>query len=159
MEVLEPLRRRAVEPTTLVYCSRHGQEIWREPRGTAAGYPWPQVSIHRGVLQEVLLGELEERVGADHVHLGHQLVRVDTDDERGDAVFRTPDDDSIVASGTRSSRTLRGISAVRYIAPHRRTALSAWSSQRRSARGPGGALDPGDGRRRESARCGVDRLA
>ena len=45
--------------------------------GRAAGYQWPQVSIHRGELQEVLLDAFVERVGSDHLHLGHRLVRVD----------------------------------------------------------------------------------
>ncbi len=89
--LLEPLRQEAVEPQSLMYCSRRGQEIWREARGTAAGYPWPQLSIHRGVLQEVLLGAVVDRVGIDHVHLGHRLVRVDADDEPAAAVFAMPD--------------------------------------------------------------------
>ena len=75
--LLPELRGRAVEPESLVYCSRHGREIWREPRGRAAGYEWPQVSIHRGELQELLLEAVVERVGSDHLHLGHRLVRVD----------------------------------------------------------------------------------
>jgi 2-polyprenyl-6-methoxyphenol hydroxylase-like FAD-dependent oxidoreductase len=77
--LLEALRAQAVEPASLQYCSRHGREIWREPRGAAAGYPWPQLSIHRGVLQEVLLDAFVARVGAAHLHLGHRLVRVDAD--------------------------------------------------------------------------------
>ena len=75
--LLPELRSRAVEPESLVYCSRHGRDIWREPRGRAAGYEWPQVSIHRGVLQELLLDAFVERVGSDHLHLGHRLERVD----------------------------------------------------------------------------------
>jgi 5-methylphenazine-1-carboxylate 1-monooxygenase len=35
---------RAVLPESLVYCTRRGQEIWREPRGRAAGYRWPPAS-------------------------------------------------------------------------------------------------------------------
>ncbi len=98
--LLESLRRRSVEPTSLVYCSRHGQEIWREKRGSAAGYAWPQLSIHRGTLQDVLLGAFVERVGSDHLHLGHRLVRVDADDTHASAVFHTEDDDGLVVSGT-----------------------------------------------------------
>ena len=64
LSLLEPLQRRSIAPQTLVYCSRHGQEIWREPRGVAAGYPWPQLSIHRGVLQQILLDAFVDRVGA-----------------------------------------------------------------------------------------------
>ncbi len=89
------LQRRSIEPHGLVYCSRHGDEIWREPRGTAAGYPWPQLSIHRGALQEVLLDAFVERVGVEHLHLGHRLVHVDTDDERARAVF----EDGLIVTG------------------------------------------------------------
>lgn len=97
--VLEPLRRRSIEPTSLVYCSRHGQEIWREQRGTAAGYAWPQLSVHRGTLQDVLLHAFLERVGPGHLHLAHRLVRLDDDEAQASAVFRTEADDSVVVSG------------------------------------------------------------
>jgi 2-polyprenyl-6-methoxyphenol hydroxylase-like FAD-dependent oxidoreductase len=75
--LLDRLRGHAVEPTSLVYCSQHGQEIWREPRGIAAGYPWPQLSIHRGELQAALLRAFRARVGDAHLHLGMRLVSVD----------------------------------------------------------------------------------
>jgi 2-polyprenyl-6-methoxyphenol hydroxylase-like FAD-dependent oxidoreductase len=43
--------------------NKFGQLIWSEPRGVAAGYKWPQYSIHRGQLQFVLLRALRERAG------------------------------------------------------------------------------------------------
>jgi 2-polyprenyl-6-methoxyphenol hydroxylase-like FAD-dependent oxidoreductase len=97
--LLESLRARSVEPASLVYCSAYGQEIWRERRGTAAGYAWPQLSIHRGTLQDVLLAAFVERVGSDHLHLGHRLARVDADATGATAVFRTDDDDGLVVPG------------------------------------------------------------
>jgi 5-methylphenazine-1-carboxylate 1-monooxygenase len=98
--ILAPVRRRAVEPTSLVYCSRHGREIWREPRGVAAGYPWPQLSVHRGVLQEVLLDAFDARVGREHLHLGHRLLTVDADADRAGAVFDArPGEDELVVAG------------------------------------------------------------
>jgi len=36
----------------LAFYNRHGQLIWTEPRGHAAGYRWPQISISRGELQQ-----------------------------------------------------------------------------------------------------------
>ena len=75
--LLDELSARSVAPAQLVYCTRRGQEIWREPRGLAAGYQWPQLSIHRGVLQEILKKALIDRVGTDALHLGHSLVRVE----------------------------------------------------------------------------------
>lgn len=58
----------------LVYYNRHGQRIWGEPRGRFAGYPVPQVSIHRGVLQMTLFEELAARIGEANIHTGHKLV-------------------------------------------------------------------------------------
>ena len=49
----------------LAFFNKFGQLIWREPRGLAAGYRWPQISIHRGNLQMVLLAAARERLKAD----------------------------------------------------------------------------------------------
>src|SRR5512142_3254179 len=45
----------AVETREAVFYNRFGQLIYREPLGRAAGYDWPQYSVHRGDLQMVLL--------------------------------------------------------------------------------------------------------
>jgi 5-methylphenazine-1-carboxylate 1-monooxygenase len=68
----------AIRTAELAYYSKHGQLIWSEPRGLAAGYHWPQFSIHRGELQTILLEAVRERLGADHVRTGHHLVRWET---------------------------------------------------------------------------------
>src|SRR3954471_18156818 len=46
--------------------NKHGQLIWSEPRGLAAGYRWPQYSIHRGRLQQLLFDAARERLGAQN---------------------------------------------------------------------------------------------
>src|SRR3954470_15329242 len=46
------------------YANRFGQTIWTETRGLAAGYRWPQYSIHRGKLQVLLWRAAEARLGA-----------------------------------------------------------------------------------------------
>jgi 5-methylphenazine-1-carboxylate 1-monooxygenase len=74
--LLDELRTRAITPSLLVYCTKRGQEIWQEPRGLTAGYPWPQLSIHRGILQEVLWEAVVDRLGPDALHLGRRLVRI-----------------------------------------------------------------------------------
>ena len=43
----------------LAFYNKHGQLIWTEPRGTAAGYRWPQISISRGKLHEILLAAIQ----------------------------------------------------------------------------------------------------
>jgi hypothetical protein len=52
-----------VPTSELVYHDRFGSRIWSEPRGRAAGYRWPQYSIHRAELQHLLLHELRAIVG------------------------------------------------------------------------------------------------
>ncbi len=75
-----------VEPNTLSYFNRQGQQIWSEPRGRAAGYEWPQLSVHRGRLQVELNELVKQRLG-DIYRLGHKLV-----DVRGStAVFELSD--------------------------------------------------------------------
>src|SRR5206468_10665476 len=46
-----------------------------EPRGIAAGYKWPQFSIHRGELLGILYRAVVARLGAGRVHAGHHLIR------------------------------------------------------------------------------------
>jgi len=58
----------------LVYFNRHGQRIWGESRGRFAGYPVPQISIHRGVLQMELLKAVHARLGVERVRIGHRFV-------------------------------------------------------------------------------------
>ncbi len=64
----------AVPTAELAYYSAHGQRIWAEPRGEAAGYRWPQFSIHRGTLQMILLEAVRERLGSHAVVTGHQMT-------------------------------------------------------------------------------------
>ena len=59
----------------LVYHDRFGTRIWSEPRGRAAGYRWAQYSIHRGELQLLLLGAVQERLGADAIRCGLAVER------------------------------------------------------------------------------------
>ena len=66
----EDLDRIGLRTREVVYFSPQGREIWREPRGRAAGYRWPQYSIHRGALQMLLLERLIDEAGPDAVRLG-----------------------------------------------------------------------------------------
>jgi hypothetical protein len=63
----------------LGYFNKFGSEIWREPRGIAAGYRWPQFSIHRGSLQKLLLEEYDARIGSPRLHAGWHLVSFEQD--------------------------------------------------------------------------------
>jgi len=67
-----------VATAELAYFNKFGSEIWREPRGIAAGYRWPQFSIHRGALQTLLLEECHARIGP-HIHPGCHLESFEQD--------------------------------------------------------------------------------
>jgi 2-polyprenyl-6-methoxyphenol hydroxylase-like FAD-dependent oxidoreductase len=73
--LLEALDAVGIPTAELAYYSKHGQRIWSEPRGLAAGYRWPQFSIHRGQLLGVLHRAVRERLGPERVHPGHHLSR------------------------------------------------------------------------------------
>lgn len=60
----------ALAPQRLSYRDRTGEALWEEPLGTAAGYHWPQYSVHRGRLQMLLLAAVHERLGPDAVRTG-----------------------------------------------------------------------------------------
>src|SRR5262249_2481764 len=64
----------------LFYMNRNGQEIWREPRGTDAGFEYPQFSIHRGRLQAVIYEALRDRIGESRIRTGHRLGSFTQDD-------------------------------------------------------------------------------
>jgi len=79
----EQLARAGILTAELAFYNRHGQLIWTEPRGRAAGYRWPQISISRSKLQEVLLGAVSERLGSRALVTGHHLTGLE---QRGDKV-------------------------------------------------------------------------
>ena len=97
----------------LIYFNRHGQKIWGEPRGEKAGFKWPQMAIHRGRLQGLLLRHALDRLGSDGIYAGHHLASFEQDESGVTAQFidkRTGDsrgsargDILIAADGVHSS--------------------------------------------------------
>ena len=72
--LLDKLDSIGVRTKELAFFSKYGKPIWSEPRGLEAGYTWPQFSVHRGQLQQILLDTAIERLGADNVLTSHHLV-------------------------------------------------------------------------------------
>jgi 2-polyprenyl-6-methoxyphenol hydroxylase-like FAD-dependent oxidoreductase len=85
--LLERLDAAGIRTYELFYTNRFGQEIWREPRGTDAGYEYPQFSIHRGRLQGVIHNAVRSRLGESRIHTGHRLGAFTQDDSGVTAYF------------------------------------------------------------------------
>ncbi|MBV9889314.1 MAG: flavin-dependent oxidoreductase [Rhizobacter sp.] len=88
--VLEALERVAVTTREAAFFNRFGQLVYAEPAGRFAGHETPQLSIHRGDLQAVLLAAVRERIGAEAVVAGHACVGVDEHDGAVRVRFRDP---------------------------------------------------------------------
>src|SRR5262245_13389086 len=85
----ETLARQGIENSESCFFNRFGQLIHAEPRGRSAGYPVPEVGIHRGRVHLTLWQAAVERLGADRLVIDHQCVGLDQDEKRVTARFRS----------------------------------------------------------------------
>ncbi len=125
-----------IATSELAYYDRRGRLIWAEARGLNAGYRWPQYSIHRAKLQDLLFDALRQRLGADAVRTGQRVVGTAARGDslivrasHGEAAAESLDADLLVAAdGIRS--TLR---AQHY--PGQALATNSWMMYRGVTRG------------------------
>ncbi len=92
-----------IETAELAYYTKRGQRIWSEKRGLAAGYRWPQVSVHRGRLQMMLLDAARQRLGDAAIVTGRKVAAFR---ETGDGVTVDLVDRHGAAAGTASGDLL-----------------------------------------------------
>ncbi len=78
----DELLRAGIENAESCFFNRFGQLIYREPRGKAAGYQYPEVGIHRGKLHLALYRAVSERLGPDSVATNHLCAGVEQDETR-----------------------------------------------------------------------------
>jgi 5-methylphenazine-1-carboxylate 1-monooxygenase len=67
-------RAAGIELRSSRFYNRFGQLIYEEPRGIAAGYLHPEISIHRGRLHGLLLRKAMEALGPDRILTDRKLV-------------------------------------------------------------------------------------
>lgn len=75
------LRDIAVAPESICFYDSGGELLFREPRGLAAGDAYPQLSVHRGRLQMLLLDTVIDRIGRRAVRTGAEVESFDQDDD------------------------------------------------------------------------------
>jgi 5-methylphenazine-1-carboxylate 1-monooxygenase len=66
-----------IENLESAFYNRYGQFIYKELRGRHAGYSLPEIGIHRGKLHRILLEAALERIGSEHIHLGHRVASLE----------------------------------------------------------------------------------
>jgi len=70
MGLSDALDRIGLRIREVAYFSKRGHKIWDEPRGTWAGYNWPQYSVHRGEFQMLLLRAAQARLPSGSIVTG-----------------------------------------------------------------------------------------
>ena len=90
--LLDRLRAASIETRESAFYNRHGQLVYAEPAGRHAGHDTPQLSIHRGALQSVLLEAVRERLGVGAVQLGSTVTAATSYEDRVEVtIVRTTD--------------------------------------------------------------------
>ena len=77
-----------IENTVCRFFNRFGQQIYSEPRGRHAGYPYPEIGIHRGRLHMTLYRAVLERLGEGAVVTDHQCTGLTQNDDGVTLQFR-----------------------------------------------------------------------
>jgi 2-polyprenyl-6-methoxyphenol hydroxylase-like FAD-dependent oxidoreductase len=85
--ILPELEAVGVENAASKFFNRFGQQIYSEVRGRAAGYPYPEIGIHRGALHMILYGAVQRVLGPDAVVLGRRCIGVETIGDRAEIRF------------------------------------------------------------------------
>ena len=77
-----------IENAESCFFNRFGQLIYKEPRGKAAGYQYPEVGIHRGRLHLALYRAVQERIGTDCVVTNHLCTGVEQNESSARLMFK-----------------------------------------------------------------------
>lgn len=102
--LLDELLSACVATDSSYYFNRFGQLIHRERLGVAAGYRFPQLSIHRADLHRVLLDAVEQRLGGIAVELGMRCTGFHQDADSVTVTAESTNDPS-----SRSSRKFEAV--------------------------------------------------
>ncbi|HEY6831214.1 MAG TPA: flavin-dependent oxidoreductase [Pseudolabrys sp.] len=84
----EDLLAAGIENRECKFFNRFGQLIYREDRGKFAGYPFPEVGIHRGRLHVVLYEAVKKRLGPDSVVTDSECTGVEQDESGATVHFK-----------------------------------------------------------------------
>ena len=95
--LLPELEELAISCRELLFFDQYGNKIIGEARGVAAGYAVPQLSIHRGQLQGLLLRTVKKRLGEHNLLLGHTLESFRQSESSVSTTFKVGGDEKRIA--------------------------------------------------------------
>ena len=84
----DTLLKTGIENRESRFYNRFGQLIYKEERGKFAGYPFPEVGIHRGRLHVILYDAVKQRLGAQAVVTDCECTGVEQDEHGATAHFK-----------------------------------------------------------------------
>ncbi|MER5885624.1 FAD-dependent monooxygenase [Streptomyces sp. NPDC001941] len=111
--VLDRVEADAVRTTELRYYHRSGSLISRDRRGLDAGYRWPQLSVHRAHLQQVLADAVRDRLGSGAVVGGVRVTGVEARADGGPRVALAHRDGTTRGSASLTPDVLIGADGIR----------------------------------------------
>jgi len=77
----DELTQAGIENLESCFFNRFGQLIYKEARGRHAGYPFPEIGIHRGRLHMILHRAAVERLGNERIRTNHDCVGLEQDED------------------------------------------------------------------------------
>ena len=84
----DTLLKAGIENRECAFFNRFGQLIYREDRGKFAGYPFPEVGIHRGRLHVILYEAVLKKLGRDSVLTDRECTGIEQDDAGATVHFK-----------------------------------------------------------------------
>jgi 5-methylphenazine-1-carboxylate 1-monooxygenase len=78
--VADELLGAGIENVESCFFNRFGQLIYKEPRGKLAGYPYPEIGIHRGRLHMLFYAAAQKELGPERIRTNHQGVTIEQDE-------------------------------------------------------------------------------
>lgn len=73
----DELRAAGIENRESAFFNRHGQLIYKEPRGLLAGYDVPEIGIHRGRLHTILYDAAIAAIGPERILTNHRCTGIE----------------------------------------------------------------------------------
>ncbi|MCG3463997.1 FAD-dependent monooxygenase [Xenorhabdus bovienii] len=89
--LLDTLISQSIITKEMIFFNKHGQKIHSSPLGKYANNEYPQISIHRGILQQTLLNAVKERLGYDAIITGKKLINFSQENMHVKATFINSD--------------------------------------------------------------------